>query len=258
MKLRIMALTLLFILIPMASLAADLTVTFLDVGQADAIFIECDGQTMLVDAGSVATANSVVQFLKEQGVEKIQYLVGTHPHEGHIGGFIKVLEQFAVESVWTARVDFPSELQEATEEAVQNEGLESLPATLGRTFPLGDATVTVVGPVGNEYDVLQNYSVVLRIDHGENSFLLTGDMEAQSELELVDTASEIDVDVLKVGSHGGIAACTPEFLKAVSPSYAVISCGKDMADSQVIAALEQAGATVLRTDQLGNIALVSD
>lgn len=258
MKRSILVLTILCILFPMSALAADLTVTFLDVGQADAIYIECDGQSMLVDAGSMTTANSVVQFLKGQGVETLHYLVGTHPHEGHIGGFVKVLEQFAVENVWVARVHFPSELQEDTEAAIQKEGLEPQPAVLGQTVSLGDATVTVIGPVGNEYDALHSHSLVLRIDHGETSFLLAGDMEADGERELIDTAAELRADVLKVGSHGSTAACTPEFLEAVSPGYAVISCGKDMAEEQVIRALEQAGATVLRTDQTGNITLVSD
>lgn len=241
-----------------------LRVHFLDVGQADSILLQFPGgRSMLVDAGNNEDGPFVVAYLKQQGVSKIDYLVGTHPHEDHIGGLDDVIRSFAVGQVFMPRVTASTKTFEEVLQAVKEKGLKISTARAGVTlFDQGDLKVDFVAPNGADYEDLNNWSAVTRIRYGDTAFLLTGDAGARSEKEMLASGANLRADVLKVGHHGSSSSTTPAFLRAVAPKYAVISvgAGNDYGHphQETLARLKDAGVQVFRTDLDGTVVFVSD
>ena len=135
----------------------------------------------------------------------------------------------------------------------------------GDRYALGDVMITVLNPLREEYDSVNDYSIVLRIEYGSTSIMMTGDAEQPAEEDMLrtfDAAEYLHCDVLKAGHHGSASSTSAAWLSAVSPKVAVISCGKDNAfghpHGEILARLEAAGVTVYRTDLLGNVVLCSD
>ncbi|MCD7806059.1 MAG: MBL fold metallo-hydrolase [Lachnospiraceae bacterium] len=238
-----------------------LEVVYLDVGQADATLLLCDGETMLIDAGSWENTDLLISYLYDYEVDDIRYLVLTHSDSDHIGGAADILREFEVEEVFFS--DFTKENSSYLNlmEALEEEQLCAWLPEPGYEVNLGGAAVTFLGPVG-EWDTPNNTSICLRVDHGANSFLFTGDAEAEAEEALVDSGQDLRATVYKVGHHGSYTSSTELFLSAVKPQYAVISCGVDNdyghPHEQALGRLWQAGAEVLRTDTQGTIVFISD
>ncbi|WP_078060457.1 stalk domain-containing protein [Desulfotomaculum copahuensis] len=239
-------------------------VHFLDVGQADSILVQFpNGQNMLVDAGNNDDGPAVVSYLKQQGIKKIDFLIGTHPHEDHIGGMDNVIQSFESGQVFMPRVTTTTKTFEDVLTALKAKGLKIITAKAGVTvFDQGNLKVNFVAPVGSSYDDLNNWSAVTRIQYGNIPFLLTGDAEAQSEGEMLNSGANLKADVLKVGHHGSSSSTSPAFLKAVAPKYAVISvgAGNDYGhpDKGTLAKLANAGVQVYRTDQDGTMVFTSN
>ena len=179
---------------------------------------------MLVDAGNNADSDLVVQYIKDQGVTRLDYVIGTHPHEDHIGGMDAVIMDFQVEKIIMPRVVVNTKTYEDVLMAIHHKGLKVPTPVPGTKYDLGYAKFTILAPNSDSYEDVNNYSVVIRLDYGQNSFLLTGDAEALSEQEMLDKELQLKTDVLKVGHHGSTTSTT-SFLDAVVPSYAVISVG---------------------------------
>jgi competence protein ComEC len=258
---RLFALLLALILIPCSALAV-LTVTFFDVGQGDSALIQADGKSMLIDAGPDECSDKLLSYLSDLGIKQIDILVGTHPHEDHIGGMDDVLAKYSVSDIWMPKAAAETQTFEDLLLTIQGKGLKIAAPAPGSVHALGNAKVTVLTPISQAYDDLNNYSIVLRIDYGDKSFLFTGDSEALSEQELLNSGSDLDADVLKVGHHGSNTATSQAFLDAVSPDWAVISCGKDNTyghpHTETLTKLQAAGASILRTDLDGTITIISD
>lgn len=241
-----------------------LKVHFLDVGQADSILVQLpDGPSILVDAGNNDDGPAVVSYLKQQGIKKIDYLVGTHPHEDHIGGLDDVIRAFDIGQAYMPRVTTNTKTFEDVLLAVKDKGLKITTAKAGVTILDQDRLkVDLVAPCGSDYEDLNNWSAVTRIKYGSTSFLLTGDAEAQSEKEMLASGVDLKADVLKVGHHGSSSSTTPTFLKAVAPKYAVISvgAGNDYGHphKETLSKLANAGVQLYRTDQDGTVVLASD
>jgi len=234
----------------------------MDVGQADAILIKQGTSAMLVDAGNNADAEFVVQYIKAQGVTKLDYVIGTHPHEDHIGGLDAVIRAFQIERIIMPKAVATTKTYEDVLAVIQQKGLKITAPVPGTKFAFGSASFTVLAPNSADYESLNNHSVVIRLVYGKTSFLLTGDAENISEKEMLDKAFTLKSDVLKVSHHGSDTSTTTDFLGAVDPRYAVISVGKDNSyghpSSSVIKRLQDRGVQVYRTDENGSVTAISD
>lgn len=208
---------------------ADAEVDFIDVGQGDSTLVCSDGKYMLIDTGDRDGENTLINHLKERGVKKLDYLVLTHPHADHIGEAAEIVEGFKIGKIIMPRVPDDltptSSVYEDLLDAAADKGLK-IRAARNESFELGEISVQTYAAEG-EYSNLNDYSVVLRLTHGENSFLITGDCEKQEESELLKRGCDVSADVLKVGHHGSDTSSTSQWLKEVGAQYAVISCGAD-------------------------------
>lgn len=240
-----------------------LKVHFLDVGQADSILVQFpNGQNMLVDAGNNDDGNMVVKYLKRANVSKVDFLVGTHPHEDHIGGLDNVIRSFDIGNIYMPRVTHTTKTYEDVMKAVQSKKLKITPAKAGlEIINIDNLNVSIIAPHSASYKDLNNYSAVINVVYGQVSFLLTGDAEEQSEFEmLASSVVSPKADVLKIGHHGSSSATSNAFLKIVNPKYAVISVGggNDYGHPHKETLKKLRGIQVFRTDLNGTIIFTTD
>lgn len=243
---------------------ASLMVHFIDVGQADAVLIQCEGETLLIDGGNVPDGSLLVSYLTQQGITSLDYVVNTHPHEDHVGGLTGVLKKFSVETVFASHTEYDAPPFQNFAKAVRAQGGAITVPAAGDTFALGGASVSVIGPLKSytAYEELNNASLVLRLTYKNISFLFTGDMERQAEKDLLDAGIVLESTVLKVGHHGSYSSTSYHFLREVNPDFAVISCEKGgqygYPHDEPMSRLRDADLTLLRTDLQGHIVASSD
>ncbi len=245
------------------NLGDDFRVHYIDVGQGDSILVQSGEEYMLIDGGKNVAADTVVNYLKSQNVKKLKYVIGTHPHEDHIGGLDDVIDTFDVENVIMPNVTHNTKSFEDVLDSIMNKGLTITPAVSGERYALGDAELLILAPNGDGYKDLNDYSVVARVQYGNTSFMFTGDAEGISEKEMIDVyGSSLRTDVLKLGHHGSTTSTTNDFLELVNPSVAVITVGKDNTyghpHKEIIERLEKNNIRIYRTDLDGNILATSD
>ena len=242
------------------SAPGELVVHFIDVGQADSALLLCGDAAMLIDGGNVADSRLVVAYLRQNGVETLDYVVCTHAHEDHVGGLAGVLAVFETKHVLCPGVADTKAYHDFEKYAGEQGLALERPAT-DSSFPLGSAVVTVLGPRA-DYADLNNSSLVLRIDHGDVSFLFTGDAERESETDILDAGADVRATVLKVGHHGSNSSSSYRWIYETEPLYAVISVGDRNSyghpHEEVMSRLHDAGVRVYRTDMQGHIVCTSD
>ena len=240
---------------------APLEVHFIDVGQALSVLVECDGQFMLYDGGNVDDGSLIVSYLQSQGVEQLEYVFCSHAHEDHVGGLAAALAYFPAYHVYSPVTDASTKCFQDFVKYTQQQGLQVEVPAVGTMWPLGGATVTMLGPVA-QYSDTNDTSIVLRIDYGSTSFLLTGDMEKTAETDLVNSGANLRADVLQVGHHGSSTSTSDLFLNAVLPEMGIISCGVNNKyghpHEETLSILRDAGVDVYRTDLQGTITIGSD
>lgn len=238
-----------------------LSVHYIDVGQGDSTLLICDGETMLIDAGIPSAGKTVTQYLSAQGVTAIDYLVCTHAHADHCGGLDDVVVNFPVKTIYSSVAESENASFTYFAEAAETAGVEIEVPELDSSFPLGEATVTVLGPRADYSDV-NNQSLVLRVDYGETSFLFTGDAEYESETAILDAGCDVRCDVLKAGHHGSKTSTGYRLLYEAEPQYCVISCGANNdyghPHDDTLSRLRDADVTVYRTDENGTVVCFSD
>lgn len=237
-------------------------VHFIDVGQGDSILIEADNHYMLIDAGENNQGTTVVNYLKEQGVKKLDYVIGTHPHSDHIGGLDTVIHSFDVGKVILPDVIHTTKTFEDVLDAIAENGLKITKAVVGNTYSLGASSFTIVAPNASDYDDLNDYSVSIKFINGENSFLFTGDAEKISEAQMLSNDIDLSADVLKLGHHGSSSSSHDKFLDEVKPDYAVICVGVDNSyghpHKETLQKLKNRNIKVFRTDIQNTIIFTSN
>ncbi|NLM18446.1 MAG: MBL fold metallo-hydrolase [Clostridiaceae bacterium] len=238
----------------------ELVIHFLDVGHGDSILIEHGNYSMLIDGGS--QNQSSYNYLQNQHIESLDYVIATHPHEDHIGGLIEIINNIKIDKIIMPNVTHTSETFDNFLTSVAFSEAKVLQPHVGDIYDFGDASFTIVAPISDFYENLNNYSIVLRFNHGDNSFLFTGDIEAISELEIVDSNQDVSADVLKISHHGSDTSNTDQFIQAVAPSHAIISCAKDNSygypNLEVLQRLRNNNIDIYRTDLQGSIIVYSD
>lgn len=240
-----------------------LKVHFIDVGQADSILIQNNEQAMLIDAGNNSDSDAVVSYIKAQNIKRLDYVVGTHPHEDHIGGLDSVIKSFDIGIVYMPKVMNTTKTFLDVLSAVKEKGLKVTAPKPNVSFELGgDAICTIIAPNGSSYGSLNDYSIVIKVTHEENSFLFTGDAEEISEKEMIEKGFSLVANVLKIAHHGSNSSTIQEFLDQVNPKYAIISVGEGNKyghpDKIVMDRLKDRGTIVYRTDKNGTIVATSD
>ena len=226
---------------------------FLDVGYGDAALVICDGKTMLIDGGS--SAKTISGFLTEQGISHLDYVVATHAHSDHVGGLTGALTAADADVILSTVAESDDKSFQKFANKATERGISITVPNVGDTFSLGEAVVTVLGPVpGKQYEDPNDTSLVLHIVYGETSVLFTGDIEEPAQRDLLESGVIPRATLLKVPHHGKKSAATEAFLEVVQPAYGVISIGASkQPDANVLSSLQNINATVYRTDLNGNI-----
>lgn len=244
------------------SVTGELNIHFIDVGQADSILIQQGNENMLIDAGNNDDENTLKNYLVSLGVKELKYAIATHPHEDHIGSMNYIINSLKVGQIYAPKVTASTKTYENLVNAVKNKAMQFKTPTVGETFYVGQAKCIILAPNSSTYDGLNNYSIVVKVEFGNNSFLFTGDAEQVSEKEMLSKGLGLKADVLKVGHHGSRTSSSDAFLDAVNPKYAVISVGKDNdyghPNAEALNLLSSRGAAVYRTDLNGTIVATSN
>ena len=212
--------------------SAEAQVYFIDVGQGDSelIRLKDSGIDILIDAGTRSTKQELADYLKELGVDDIDILIGTHPHEDHIGGMAKIIEEFPIGTLYLPETSDEMTPTTKTYESLLD-AVEKMDVTM-RTASAGDVLLEegnisfkVLSPSHTDYDNLNDYSIVTRLKVGDTAFLFQGDAETPVEEEILDSGADVSCDVIKLGHHGSSTSSSRAYLEAANPSAAVISCG---------------------------------
>lgn len=244
----------------MATPSGELTLTMIDVGQADSFLFVRDGKTMLVDCGTRSTGEDVVKYLNEQGITRLDYVIGTHPHDDHMGGMYDVITNFEIGKIIMPEVEagkvttnwYVKLMQEIKQGAYELEY-----AKLGAVYDLGDASFKIIGPIETDESNLNNYSIVLKVTFGDMDIIMTGDAETKVEKTIIESGEALGAEILKVGHHGSDTSSSAEFLDAVSPLYALISTKignkYEHPIKSTMEKLEERKIKVYRTDENGTV-----
>ena len=234
-------------------------ITFLDVGQADCALIRTADTVIVVDTGAVASnGTELVSYLRRAGIKRIDLLVLSHPHEDHIGGAPALLREFDVAACLMTDLLEDSAVFRETVSALKNETCEVTRAVADVVLTCGGFTVEVLSPIKEFYSSMNDASAVIRVKFGDFAALFTGDISDVVEAELVEHYGDaLEADILKVAHHGSSSATGMDFLLAVRPRYAAISCAAGneygFPHAEVLARLAVIGAEVYRTDTEGTV-----
>lgn len=241
-------------------------VEFIDVGQGDCTLITDSQAVILIDGGEVGEAQTVINYLKNKNITTIDCCIATHPHSDHIGSLAKVFEEFEVVDVIMPEI--PEKIIPTTStyekflSSLSENAENVLPAEYGETYSYGQMTLEILGPV-DAYNDLNDMSVISKVTFGETSVVLTGDAETPSEKDMLSLRNvDYSADILKVGHHGSKTSTSEEWLTAVNPQFAVISCGFDNdyghPHKQLVNRLDKFNVEYYRTDLMGDIVFESD
>lgn len=242
--------------------SGEMKITYIYIGQGDATLIQTDDAAMLIDTGEYGQKETLLAELSAAGVEKLDYLILTHPDSDHIGAGDVVIENYDVKNVIMPDLERDTKVYQYAVEAIEEAAVNVINPEVGEEYPLGDARFVIIGPYQVYENDSNNSSVGIKLAHGDNTFLFTGDAEEPEESEMAEGSIDLECDVLKCGHHGSRTATSAAFLEAADPTWAVISCGAanqyGFPHSDVVAQLEDDDVQIYRTDIMGTITAVSN
>ena len=238
-----------------------LKVHYLDVGQGDSIFVELpNNETMLIDAAESYQSENIINYLKNLNYQKIDYVIGTHPHTDHIGGLKDIINTFEIGKIYMPKVVSTTKTYESLLMAIKNKNLKINTAKAGTSIIDTDALkINILAPNNSTYTELNNYSVVTKITYGTTKFLFMGDAEKLSENEIKEN---VTADVIKIGHHGSNTSSSIDFIKKVNAKYGIISVGLNnkynLPKEETITNWENSGTKIYLTSTNGTIRASSD
>lgn len=234
-----------------------LKIYYIDVGQADSALLVSDNETMLIDGGNNEDGELIVDFIESLGITKLDYVIGTHAHEDHIGGLDNVINEFEIGNIFLSPVTSNTKTYEGVLDAIEAKNLEITVPEIGDGFKVGNTMSTVLS-VSDDESETNNSSIVVRTEFYNNSFLFMADLESNYEKKITWP----ETTVLKVGHHGSETSSCNYFLNQVKPKYSIISVGEDNSynhpSSLTLNRLKNINSEVYRTDENGTIVLISD
>lgn len=242
---------------------ANLIVHYIDVGQGDSTLVMFpNNEVALIDAGTRAGRLDLVKYLKQFKIKKIDYLIGTHPHEDHIGGLPEVIRNFEIGKVYLPNKTNNTQIFEELLNEIKDHNLKITEGKTGvKIIDSQDLKFYTLAP-SKEYKNTNNNSIVTKIIYKDFATLITGDAEKEAESDMIKEGHNLKADILRLGHHGSNTSSTEEFLDKVDPAYAIISLGKDNTyghpDMEVMDSLAKRNIVALRTDELGSIVLQTD
>ncbi len=254
---KILSFMLIFLIVIFGRACADLEIRFIDVGQGDATLITCDGESLLIDGGPVSASEKIYTSLQNSPLRaSLDFIIATHPHEDHVGGLSAALNAMPVDLILSPVLKWDSAPFNSMLKYAGFQGTPIVVPADGDQIRVGSAVVTILHCWPEAWDE-NDMSIICRIEYGDFSAIFTGDAETMAEYMVIDSGREIKSTLLKVGHHGSDSSTSAEFLRAVSPTYAVISCGVNNEyghpHQEVLNLLKNANVNVYRTDLQGTI-----
>jgi len=235
---------------------------FIDVGQGDATMIITEDSAVLIDTGTQSHAERLATYVKSY-TDKIDYMILTHPHEDHIGGADEIIESIYVENIIMSDADSDTYTFTKLLDAIEDANINLIQGIAGDSYTAGEIEFTILSPLEDFRDY-NDYSLVTKVEFGNTSAIITGDVETHSEKDMVEKYgyNGLNADIFQVGHHGSYTSNSTEFIKCIDPEYAVISCGIDNEyghpHRETLEKLERYDITCYRTDEMGTIVFSSD
>lgn len=241
---------------------ASFAVCYIDVGQGDCSLIQCGGEYMLIDSGEEEYAGVVSDYIGMFGIYSFKYIVITHPHSDHMGAMHEIISENKAEYIIMPDVTNDTKEYELMVDVIEDKNITVIEPCPGDVYPLGQGFFTILAPSSSSYEKLNDYSVVLKFDYIDTSFLFTGDCEKESEEEMLSSGYDLVSDVIKVSHHGSASSSDAAFIGSVRPLIAVIQVGEDNEyghpHAEVMELLEDYCMQCYCTDEQGTIIIISD
>lgn len=242
-------------------------VFYIDIGQGDCELIHTENANILIDAGENLPENSakIISFAKQLGVEKFDYVIATHPHSDHIGAMADVLREIPADSIimpYLSEENIPTtRIYEDLLDTIEELNIPVIEAEAGASYEIDGLTLEILSPLEQDEN-LNNMSVVVKMTYGDSSYLFEGDAESGAEHEILESGADVQADILKAGHHGSRTSSSKDYLRAVDPEIAVISCGEGNSyghpHQQTLEKFRENGITFYRTDTQGTITIGTD
>lgn len=246
-----------------SDIEGELVVHMIDVGQADCFLLIQNGKTALVDCGTRSTGKDAVEYMKELDITTLDYVIGTHPHDDHMGGMYDIITNFEVGKVIipdASEGEITANWYLKLMDEIQTGDYDVEYAELGDIYNLEDATMKVISAETDVGGNTNNYSIVLKVSFGQMDMIMTGDAEIEVEEKILASSVDIDAEILKVGHHGSDTSNSEEFLDAITPDYALISCKIGNKYEHPIKStmdnLKERNVEVYRTDECGSVIMI--